>query len=231
MLDTVDSSAILLSPALKHRRTTSDFVAEALRDAINSGRLEDGAVLNQVEIAELFNVSRVPVREAMRMLEAEGLIEAAAHRSPVVRTLSPERVAELYELRALLEGHLVAAATPNMDKQTLARLTELNRQMGQEDDHQRWLELNAEFHRTLYAPAGKVESLEVLDQLRSRAERYVQMWSGGRGVQRAVAAAREHARIIKLVRDGDAEGARAEVVAHIDHTRTAVMRLKRGNAS
>jgi DNA-binding GntR family transcriptional regulator len=55
------------------------------------------------------------------------------------------------------------------------------------------------------------------------------MWSGGRGVQRAGAAVREHARIIKLVRDGDAEGARAEVTAHIDHTRKAVMRLKRGD--
>jgi DNA-binding GntR family transcriptional regulator len=204
------------------------YVAEALRDAINSGRLEDGAVLNQVEIAELFNVSRVPVREAMRLLEAEGLIEAAAHRSPIVRTLSPERVAEIYELRALIEGHLVAAATPNVDKPTLARLSELNREMGREEDHRRWLELNADFHRTLYAPARKVESLEVLDQLRTRAERYVQMWSGGRGVRRGAAAVREHARIVRLVRDGDAEGARAEVMAHIDHTRAAVMRLKGG---
>ncbi len=224
----VDSSVILPAPELKHRRTASDFVADALREAINSGRLEDGAVLNQVEIAELFNVSRVPVREAMRLLEAEGLIEAAAHRSPVVRTLSPERVAELYELRALIEGHLVAAATPHADEATIARLTEINKQLRDEDDHVRWLELNAEFHRTLYAPSGKAESIEVLDQLRTRAERYVQMWSGGRGVRRNAAATREHARIVKLVREGDAEGARAEVVAHIDHTRDAVMRLKRG---
>jgi DNA-binding GntR family transcriptional regulator len=54
------------------------------------------------------------------------------------------------------------------------------------------------------------------------------MWSGGRGVRRGAAAVREHARIVRLVRDGDAEGARAEVMAHIDHTRAAVMRLKGG---
>jgi len=226
VLDTVDKSAIVLGPELEHRRTTSDVVADALRDAISSGRLEDGAVLNQVEIAELFHVSRVPVREAMRLLEAEGLIEAAAHRSPVVRALSPERVAEIYELRALIEGHLVAAATPNIDKQTLARLTTLNRELGKVEDHERWLQLNAEFHVALYEPSGKVEALDVLESLRVRAERYVQVWSGGRGVQRSAAVVREHSRILKHVREGDAEAARAEVIAHIDHTREAVMQLR-----
>lgn len=228
MLHTVDKSAIVPGPELERRRTTSDVVAEALRDAINSGRLEDGAVLNQVEIAEMFNVSRVPVREAMRLLEAEGLIEAAAHRSPVVRTLSPDRVGEIYELRALIEGHLVAAATPNVGKPTLTRLAELNRELGKVKSHQKWLRLNAEFHHTLYAPSGKLEALDVLAGLRSRAERYVQVWSEGRGIERGAAAVREHARILKHVRAGDADAARAAVIAHIEHTRDAVMRLRHG---
>jgi DNA-binding GntR family transcriptional regulator len=225
MLDTVDSSAIIPSAALQHRRTASDMVADSLREAINAGRLADGAVLNQVEIAELFNVSRVPVREAMRLLEAEGLIEAAAHRSPVVRRLDPERVAELFELRALIEGHLVAAAVPNIDDATIERLVEINQAMRDAADHVAWLTLNGDFHRTLYAPSGKVEAIELLDTLRTRGERYVKMWSRGAGLRRNAEGAEEHDRIIAAVRARDVELARAEMAAHINRTRDEVVRL------
>lgn len=213
--------------ALARRRTASDLVAESLRDAINSGRLEDGAVLNQVEIAELFNVSRVPVREAMRMLEAEGLIEAAAHRSPVVRAHSADRVAELYEIRALLEGELVTHATPKVDAEVVERARAINAELEGEADHDRWLELNAELHRTLYAAADRPETMTILDGLRGRCERYVSMWSGGAGIQRNAAAVAEHAQIIDRVAAGDADGAREAVMAHVRHTRDAVMELER----
>ena len=212
--------------ALTRRRTASDLVAESLRDAINSGRLEDGAVLNQVEIAELFNVSRVPVREAMRMLEAEGLIDATAHRSPVVRAQTGERVAEFYEVRALLEGHLAEHATPNVDAATVERLRAINDELRDEADHVRWLERNAELHHLLYAAAGRPETLALLDAQRLRCERYVSMWSGGAGIQRNAEAVAEHEQIIDRVAAGDAAGARDAVVAHVEHTRDAVMRLE-----
>src|SRR4051794_10802535 len=67
-------------PALTERRTASDEVADTLREAIIAGTFEDGAELNQVELARHFGVSRVPVREALRRLEAEGLVSAEAHR-------------------------------------------------------------------------------------------------------------------------------------------------------
>jgi len=213
------------APELRHRRTGPDYIADALRAAINSGQLEDGAVLNQVELAEHFGVSRVPVREALRRLEAEGLIDASAHRRAVVSGLSPERVSEVYELRALIEGHLGAKAAPNIDRARLARLTALNREMRDERSHERWLELNREFHETLYEPADRPAAMELLQSLRQRGERYVQMWSGGRGLERAAAATREHAAIVRAVRRGDADAARAAIVDHIEHTRDAVMRL------
>lgn len=215
------------TPELRNRRTTSDHIADALRQAISSGQLEDGAVLNQVELAEHFGVSRVPVREAMRRLEAEGLIEASAHRRAVVRGLSLERIAEAYELRGLLEGHLAAAAVPNMDRARLDRLSRLNRQLREATDHARYLELNAAFHQTLYEAAGRPLAMELVENLRLRAERYVQMWSRGRGLDRARQVVREHAAIIRAARQGDAEGCGAAVREHIEHTLTAVMALHR----
>lgn len=213
------------APELRNRRTGPDYIADALRAAINSGQLEDGAVLNQVELAEHFGVSRVPVREALRRLEAEGLIDASAHRRAVVSGLSPDRVAEVYELRALIEGHLGEKAVPNVDRRRLARLVALNRAMRDARDHQRWMELNREFHETLYEPAGRPAALELLESLRQRGERYVQMWTRGRGLARPAEAAREHAAIVRAVRRGDAEETRAAIVRHIDHTRDAVMAL------
>ncbi|WP_160165551.1 GntR family transcriptional regulator [Conexibacter woesei] len=215
------------APELRNRRTSSDYIADALRNAINGGQLEDGAILNQVELAEHFGVSRVPVREAIRRLEAEGLVEAAAHRRAVVRGLSLARIAEVYELRALLEGHLVAQAAPHVDSATIGRLIAINDEMSGASDRARWLELNTAFHATLYAPADRETALELVDTLRNRGERYVQMWSRGRGLERTSRVTNEHAAIVRLVEQGDADGARRAMVEHIEHTRDAVLTLYR----
>jgi DNA-binding GntR family transcriptional regulator len=227
MLGDVEASSIETTPELQNRRTTSDHIADALRTAINSGQLRDGAVLNQVELADRFGVSRVPVREAMRRLEAEGLIDASAHRRAVVRGLSVERIAEVYELRGLVEGHLAELAVPKLEKADLDCLAAHNKELRAADDHRRYLDLNAEFHRTLYAPAARPLALEYVDNLRKRAERYVQMWSAGRGLDRGNQVAREHNAIIKAARAGDAAGARDAVRDHIAHTLAAVKELHR----
>jgi DNA-binding GntR family transcriptional regulator len=220
MVSAVDdpASAILPAPELRERRTTSDYVADALREAISSGRLADGAVLNQVHVAEQLGVSRVPVREAMRQLEAEGLIDASAHRSPTVRALDRNRVAELFELRGLLEGLLVAAATPRIDAATLDKAADINAQMRKTDDPTVWLGLNREFHTVLYAPAGKIETAEVLDQIRGRAERYVHSTMRKLTQARVRSVTREHAAILKLMRTDDADGAREAVIEHVKAT-------------
>jgi DNA-binding GntR family transcriptional regulator len=218
-----DPSELAAVAKLPNRRVTSDYVAEALRDAINQGVLPDGAVLNQVALAERFGISRVPVREAMKQLQAEGLISAEPHRPAVVRGLSIERIVETYDIRGLVEGYLLEKAAPQIDAAAIKELRRLLREMAKVDDHQRWLELNAEFHERLYEPSGATTGLELAAQLRARGERYVHLWSGGRGIQRISEAAREHKRIVDLVAAGDAAGARREVEQHIAHTRDGLV--------
>lgn len=222
-MEHTDLTGIKLGTEFRDRRITADYVADALREAIHRGDLADGAVLNQAAIASYFGVSRVPVREAMRQLQAEGLIDTRAHRLAVVRGLDLERILEIYDLRALLEGHVTERAVPHVDAARIEELRALEREMHGLADHARWLELNARFHQLLYEPSGAETTLELIEQLRARAERYVRLWSRGSGLHRPEEAGREHIAILELVAAGDAAGARGAIEQHVLHTRDRVI--------
>lgn len=213
-----DLSGIKPDPKLTGRRITADYVVDDLREAIQSGALEDGAVLNQAALAAHFGVSRVPVREAMRQLQAEGLIDAEAHQLAVVRGLSLDRIVEIYDNRALLEGYLTERAVPRLDAGSIKQLRAAEKVMRPVKDHAKWLKLNAAFHEIILTAARDETGLELVGQLKSRAERYVRMWSGGEGVHSPVEAGQEHVLIIDRIADGDAAGAREAVERHIRHT-------------
>jgi DNA-binding GntR family transcriptional regulator len=219
----VDLSGITIASAPGDRRITADYVADALREAIHRGALADGAVLNQVAIASHFGVSRMPVREAMRQLQAEGLIETRAHRLAIVQSLDLDDLVEIYELRGLIEGRLVERAAPAVDEALLGELWELEAEMREVFDLARTLELNARFHRLLYEPSGAVAMLELVDQLRARAERYDRLWSRGAGSRRAIEVGEEHEEILRLVARGDGAGARRAVEQHVARTRDSLV--------
>jgi DNA-binding GntR family transcriptional regulator len=223
----VDLSVVEVDTRLSGRRVTADFIADALRGAINSGQVADGASLNQVELAAHFGVSRVPVREALRQLVAEGLVETRAHRLAVVRGTDVERLMEVFALRALVEGWLIGQAIGQIDAATLDAARAVNLQLRDEADHVKWLTLNAEFHALLYRPSGAQVAMEILEPLRSRSERYTRLWSRGGGVHRPTEAFAEHERILELVAQGDAAGARGAVEAHVLHTQERVVEAGR----
>jgi DNA-binding GntR family transcriptional regulator len=216
-------AAIQVQPGLRARRVSADYIADAMRSAIVTGELADGASLSQSALAARFGVSRVPVREALRQLQAEGLVEARAHHGAVVRALDTERLGELFALRAVLEGWVIELAAPSLDPAALDAAEAVNERMLAETDHARWLALNAEFHRRLAAPAGAVTTFEVLDALRLRAERYVRLWNHGSVVRRGRKAHAEHADILELLRAGRAADARSAVERHVMHTRDRVL--------
>lgn len=207
---------------LKDRRTASEAVAESLRSAIRSGRLADGAELNQVALAEHFGVSRVPVREAMRQLQAEGWITARPHHRAVVHALGREQILEILELRALLESHLMAKSVANIGEARLARLERLCEQMERLTDHERWLEANRTFHRELYVDSGAETTIELVEQLSAQVERYVRDLRG-KGVERNGEAVAEHRAILEAVRARDVPKAKRLIEAHIEHTRQLVV--------
>jgi DNA-binding GntR family transcriptional regulator len=202
--------------ALNDRRSFSEHIAISLRDAIRSGALPDGYELNQIALAEHFGVSRVPVREAMRQLQAEGWIDAKRHQRAVVRGYSFERILETFELRTVIELFLVEKAIGTITEAEITRLEALCDEMAASHDHRHWLELNRVFHNALYASANSLTATELVEQLTSQVERYVR--ANGASIEREREAVVEHRAILAAVKKRDVAAAQRLVRQHIDHT-------------
>lgn len=160
------------------RQTLSDMTLDAVRDGILRGRYPEGEPLRQDAIAEELGVSRIPVREALRQLEAEGLVTFSPHRGAVVSTLSLQEIMELFELRAQIEGDLIKRAVPLMTSEDHARAKEI---LGAYELALRsgevavWGALNWQFHSTLYAPSQRPFTLGILGKLHQHSDRYLRM--------------------------------------------------------
>ena len=153
-------------------QTREDFVIEELREAIVRGHFRPGAKLDQSEIAELFNVSRIPVRQALRTLTAEGLVKIYPHRGAVVAELSREELEEIYFLRGVLEGVAARLAAPKMDEERIAKLQAILEKMDQTANLDEWLDLNREFHHTIYEVINRPRLLTLIESLRNTAAPY-----------------------------------------------------------
>lgn len=211
------------APGLAGRRTTPDHVAEALREAILTGQLEDGEELNQVALAEHFSISRVPVREALRQLQAEGLVRQEAHRRAVVSGLSLARLMELFDLRIRLETYMLERALVVITDEHLARMEKLLELMQDPaGEHSLWLERNRDFHQVLYDASGAVYTSELAGQIARRTTRYLYLRSGGEGIHRAGEADEEHRAILDAVRGRDLHRATHLLQMHIEGTRRRV---------
>ena len=142
-------------------RTLNDLVTERLRSAILCGDLPPGTALNQRTIAEQLSVSRMPVREAFRALELEGLIRGLPRRKAVVVALQPEDVADIFDILATVEARAVERAAPQLDATTLAQLRAGHNERRATDDPVHLLDLDVALHAALTTPGGSRHGLVI----------------------------------------------------------------------
>jgi DNA-binding GntR family transcriptional regulator len=138
-------------------RNASVAATELIRAAIVEGRLEPGQRLKEEELARELGISRTPVREALLFLQAEGLVESEPNRGATVRAYEPEEIEDMYELRALLEGHAAHRAATRISEEDLGRLRESNERfatLGAENDVVDLVRENLAFHNTVLEAAG-----------------------------------------------------------------------------
>jgi DNA-binding GntR family transcriptional regulator len=203
-------------PGLRERKTTTDYLAAALRTAIYDGQFADGEELNQVELAQFFGVSRVPIREALRQLQAEGLVQNIAHHRTIVAGLTLPQIIELIEMRAVLESYMLRKGAPKLDKANLDRIRRICDETDTLKDYgSRWVLKNWEFHRTLYAAAASQAMVDAVERIHLKIERYARQ-AGTAERQRQAAA--EHRLILKAIQRGDYAKAATLLEQHILHT-------------
>lgn len=149
-----------------------EIVRDGLRQAILDGEYAAGAQLRQDEVAARFGISRIPVREALRQLEAEGLVTLIANKGAVVTTLSLEEVLELLDIRVALECRALKLAIPSLAIEDFEHLQEILDFYEIEAEPQGWSELNKSFHFGLYDACRRPRLLSMIETTWGQIGRY-----------------------------------------------------------
>ena len=198
------------------RQTLAETLRLQLADEIVRGALAPGIALDETELAKRFAVSRTPVREAIRLLTASGLVETPAHRSAVVARPSPARLAGMFEVMAELEAlcaGLAAGRMTSTERRELEAAHDQLRALIHSGDPQRYHEINEAFHGVVYAGAhnGHLAELTLGTRVRVSPYRRAQFRNLGRLAQSHV----EHDRVVVAILRGDRDGAAAAMREHI----------------
>ncbi len=202
-----------LAANVLQQRSTPDLIADALRTAILRGTYESGQSLRQDEIATHFGVSRIPVREALRQLEAEGLVTLHLNRGAIVSVLTSVEAQEIYEIRSALEVKALELAIPKLNKSDLEKATVIQSAIEQTTDAAYWTQLNWEFHATLYAASERPRLLAMIKMLHINVDRYVRMQMAQRDY---LEPQKEHYQILAACSQGDTKTALSLLKVHID---------------
>jgi DNA-binding GntR family transcriptional regulator len=198
------------------RCTLVERLRRRLADEIMAGALAPGAALDETELAGRFHVSRTPVREAIRLLEASGLVNARPHRSAVVARPSEERLNGMFEAMAELEALCAAFAAERMtrpERQALEGIHETLRALIQSGDPERYHEVNEAFHGAIYAGAHNdyLAELTLATRVRVAPFRRAQF----RNIGRLAKSHAEHDRVMTAIMRGERMRASEAMRAHI----------------
>lgn len=212
-VDHVKLTAII-EAAREDNVTAQELVLASVRKAILSGVLGPGARLRQEELADTFGTSRIPVREALRALEYEGLVTSEPHRGFTVTALDADDVEEVYDLRILLESEAVRLALPLLTDDDLEDLEVLFRTMQDAETPNDQLAAREQFYIRLYSVTGRPRLVALIMRLRQEVARVLR-WAT---IQHSSSI---HEHFFEAVRVGDADRAVAHLSGH--YRRVAVL--------
>lgn len=200
--------------------TLQEVVLTSVREAILSGVLPPGSRLRQEDLADRFGTSRIPVREALRVLEYEGLVTSEPHRGFTVTALDADDVEEVYDLRILLEGHAVKMAMPLLTDEDLEDLEALHARMAAATTPDEQLAARERFYIRLYSVCGRPRLVALIVRLRHEVARGLR-WPT---LQHAAAL---HDTFWDAVKTGDVERAVAQLSAHYHRVALLIRRFLR----
>jgi DNA-binding GntR family transcriptional regulator len=213
-----------LSESAQSPPTTTAYVLDSIRDGILNGQFPLGSRFDQKTIAEDLGVSLVPVREALRILEGEGFVMINPRRGAFVTDISAAELEELYLIRAELEELATCRAVPNLNPAQVAELAAIIERMeaatGAQDFAQ-LMELNRNFHFTIYDTSELPLLMEMMSSLWNRSSLYRRVFTYL--PERAIPALQEHKEIYDACRSGDSKAAGKAVRRNIRQTVIALL--------
>ncbi len=203
-----------LMPQIDGDHAASYYIADVLREAIYRGILQEGEQLRQSHLAAQMGVSPIPLREALKQLESEGLVEFRGHRGAVVTGLSLEEAREIYDMLIWLETGMLRVAFDYISKTLIAKEEQLLDQMEQEEDGVKWRDMNVQFHSALYEPGDRPMTLGIIDKLRCQVDRYIRLHLMSMRQESQL----QHRQILEAVKAQDLEAAVAALSNHLENT-------------
>ena len=199
-------------------------VAERLRIAIDSGELAPGARLNEVELCNDMGVSRTPLREAIRSLATEGLVELQPNRGAIVSVISREDVTEILPIMASLEGLGGRLAAVKMEREKILQVRNIHNQMighyrnGAVDDY---FETNRLIHELITEGSGNQTLVDTINNLSAKVRRA--RFSAHMTAESWAKAVAEHEEIIDALESRDSDRLEAVLIQHIETKRTTII--------
>jgi DNA-binding GntR family transcriptional regulator len=196
-----------------------------IRTAIVQGSLAPGTRLVERDLSDQFNMSRIPVREAIERLVDEGLLAKIPHRGIFVTSPTRDEIEEISSLRIALEQFVAERVVTHLRTEhevSLRAIVEQMREAASPQDAERIYELDLEFHRALWEIAGHTLLLEVVSNLRSRISWFLHEAAHTGGFQFDIyVAAHEH--LLRVLQDRDVAAARAAIADHIKEARLRIL--------
>lgn len=198
---------------------TGARVADELRNAILRGMYPPGTRLRQEELASQYGASRVPVREALRILESDGLVTTVANAGAWISRLSLDECVELYQVRERIEPLLLRYSMPQLLSEQVDRLATLAEEMAAVHDVERFLELDREFHLGSYAGASTTFLGQTVERLWNTTQHYRRAFTQLLNEDSHRILHDEHHMLVAAIRDGDSTEAERVLLGHIRRTR------------
>ena len=204
--------------------TAEEEAYNFLLEAICGGRYRKGDRLIAEDIASEIGMSRMPVREAFRRLDAQGLVTLRPNRGAIVSGLNLDELHEVFEMRSALEGLAIRVAVTRIGERQLAALERMLDEMDDyRDESAEWVRLHRAFHEHLCSLSGRPRLLKQIAALYSLIEAPMRLWL--QHSEKPLSARQEHAVILDAIRSGDAERAEAVVREHIEGTVPALIQF------
>ncbi|MDY3869420.1 MAG: GntR family transcriptional regulator [Pyramidobacter sp.] len=203
-----------LMPKISGDKAASYYIANVLREAIYRGVLEENEQLLQNQLAARMGVSPIPLREALKQLEIEGLVEFRGRRGAIVSGLTLDDAREIYDMLIWLETGVMRVAFDLISNALIQDEEKLLDEMEKETDTVKWRDMNVLFHSSLYEPADRPQTLDMIAKLRRQVDRYIRTHLNSMRKE----SEEQHREILNCVKNHDLEGAIKALESHLVNT-------------